>query len=78
MILSGTPVSAAIDIAERIRKTIQESTFIFENKKIPVTVSVGCAYRKVDELSWDVLFERADKALYQSKQNGRNRVTISP
>lgn len=78
LILSGTPVSAAIDIAERIRKTIQESTFIFENKKIPVTVSVGCAYRKVDELSWDVLFERADKALYQSKQNGRNRVTISP
>lgn len=78
LILSGTPVSAAIDIAERIRKTIQDSIFIFEQKKIPVTVSVGCAYRKIDELSWDVLFERADKALYQSKQNGRNRVTISP
>jgi two-component system cell cycle response regulator len=78
LILSGTPVSAAIDIAERIRKTIQDSQFIFEGKKIPVTVSVGCAYRKVDELVWDVLFDRADKALYQSKQKGRNRVTISP
>jgi diguanylate cyclase (GGDEF)-like protein len=77
LILSGTPVSAAIDIAERIRKTIQESEFSFESKQIPVTVSVGCASRKNEEASWDVLFERADKALYSSKQNGRNRVTIS-
>lgn len=77
LILSGTPVSAAIDIAERIRKTIQESEFVFESKKIPVTVSVGCASRKSEESSWDVLFERADKSLYSSKQNGRNRVTIS-
>lgn len=77
LILSGTPVSAAIDIAERIRKTIQESEFNFESKKIPVTVSVGCASRKNEETSWDFLFERADKALYSSKQNGRNRVTIS-
>ncbi len=77
LILSGTPVSAAIDIAERIRKTIQESEFAFESKQIPITVSVGCASRKNEEASWDVLFERADKALYSSKQNGRNRVTIS-
>ncbi len=77
LILSGTPVSAAIDIAERIRKTIQESEFTFEQTKIPVTVSVGCASRKLDETTWNVLFERADKALYNSKQNGRNRVTIA-
>lgn len=78
LILVGTPISAAIDIAERIRKTIQESEFNFESKKIPVTVSVGVAARKIDEVTWDELFERADKALYTSKQNGRNRVTISP
>lgn len=77
LILSGTPVSAAIDIAERIRKTIQESEFVFEKTKIPVTVSVGCASRKAEENNWSVLFERADKALYNSKQNGRNRVTIA-
>lgn len=78
LILVGTPISAAIDIAERIRKTIQDSEIVFENKKIPVNVSVGVAARKVDETNWDVLFDRADKALYSSKQNGRNRVTISP
>ncbi len=78
LILVGTPISAAIDISERIRKTIQDCEFVFENKKIPVNVSVGVASRKADEVSWDVLFDRADKALYSSKQNGRNRVTISP
>jgi two-component system, cell cycle response regulator len=78
LILVGTPISAAIDIAERIRKTIQDCEFVFENKKIKVNVSVGVAARKVDENRWDVLFDRADKALFSSKQNGRNRVTISP
>ena len=78
LILVGTPISAAIDISERIRKTIQDSDFVFEGKKVLVNVSVGVASRKVDEVSWDVLFDRADKALYSSKQNGRNRVTISP
>lgn len=78
LILVGTPISAAIDIAERIRKTIQDSEFVFESKTIPVNVSVGVAARKLEETNWDVLFERADKALYNSKQNGRNRVTISP
>ena len=78
IILMGTPISAAIDIAERIRKTIQDCEIVFEGKKIPVNVSVGVASRKTDETSWDVLFDRADKALYSSKQNGRNRVTISP
>ncbi len=78
LILVGTPISAAADISERIRKTIQDSEFLFESQKIPVAVSVGVATRKTEETDWNELFERADKALYNSKQKGRNRVTISP
>ncbi|GIL18294.1 MAG: GGDEF domain-containing protein [Oligoflexia bacterium] len=78
LILSGAPQKNAHEVAERIRTTIQGSEFIFEGKQIPVTISIGLATRKPNESNWDELFKRADEALYQSKQNGRNRVTIAP
>ncbi len=78
LILAATPVQTALDIAERIRTTIKNSEFVFEGKKIPVTISLGVATRKPNENEWAVLFDRADRALYQSKQTGRNRVTLSP
>jgi two-component system, cell cycle response regulator len=77
LILSGAPQKNAMEVAERVRTTIESSVFEFEGKRIPVTVSLGVATRG-DETAWEVLFDRADKALYQSKQNGRNRVTLSP
>lgn len=77
LILSGAPQKNALEIAERVRTTIQNAEFTFEGKKIPVTVSLGVATRK-DETDWDALFNRADTALYQSKQSGRNRVTLAP
>lgn len=77
LILSGAPQKNALEIAERVRTTIQNAEFNFEGKKIPVTISLGVATRK-DENDWDALFNRADAALYQSKQSGRNRVTLAP
>lgn len=75
IILHGTPLKTALEVAERIRTTIETSPFQFENKKIPVTISLGVASRMVGENSWNMLFKRADEALYKSKQSGRNRVT---
>jgi diguanylate cyclase (GGDEF)-like protein len=66
------------EIAERIRTTVQNNEFKFENKLIPVTISIGVATKTSTDASWDQLFDRADKATYQSKQGGRNRVTIIP
>jgi len=77
LILSGAPQKNAEEVAERVRSTIENNEFMFEGKKIPVTVSLGVATRK-DEGQWEALFDRADKALYLSKQTGRNRVTVSP
>ncbi|MBX2988729.1 MAG: GGDEF domain-containing protein [Bdellovibrionaceae bacterium] len=76
LILAATPSKTAAEIAERIRQTIQTTEFVFEGKRIPVTVSLGVATRLPTETEWSVLFDRADKALYQSKQNGRNKVTV--
>ncbi len=76
LILQGTPQKIAGDVAERIRLTIETSEFVFDNKKIPVTISVGVSTRGPQEVDWASLYDRADKALYQSKQTGRNKVSI--
>lgn len=76
LILSGTPDKVAAEIAERIRTTIQNHEFKFEGKIIPVAVSVGVTSKQASDSQWQFLFDRVDKALYTSKQTGRNKVTI--
>lgn len=77
LLLSGSNAKVAHEVGERIRHTIETSEFVFEGKKIPVTISVGVATRTAVESEWTQLYERADKALYQSKQGGRNRTTVA-
>ncbi len=74
LILQATPIKTAMEVAERIRATIEAHAFVYETKKIPVTISIGVS-AKVAGDSWESIYDRADKALYQSKQNGRNKVT---
>lgn len=59
----------AISIAERLRKAISDQ----EMEGLPVTVSVGLSRRQPDE-SISSLIDRADRALYKAKEEGRNRV----
>ncbi len=74
LILQATPIKTAMEVAERIRATIEAHAFVYETKKIPVTISIGVS-AKIHGDSWESIYDRADKALYQSKQNGRNKVT---
>ena len=63
-------------MAERIRQTVEAHEFIFEGRKVPVTISIGVAqFNSTD--TWESVYDRADKALYSSKQNGRNKVTVA-
>ncbi len=74
--LSGAPLHVAAEVAERIRANIEAFKFEFENVKIPLTISLGVASRDSGGDSWDMLFEKADQALYKSKKRGRNQVSI--
>lgn len=75
IVLQGSPLQRACDVAERIRTTIEKHQFIFAGKKLPVTVSLGVAC--IDQVMTDSaqLFTKADQAAYQSKHAGRNRVS---
>jgi two-component system cell cycle response regulator len=75
LLLLGSPLPRVEEIAERIRRTIQDHPFEFEGTKIPVTISVGIAIIKDSDHGWADIFSRADKALYESKHGGRNRVS---
>lgn len=62
-------------IAEKLRAMIASSSITINTVKIPVTVSIGAVLvHEGDTL--DSLIERADGLMYQSKQGGRNRVTV--
>jgi two-component system cell cycle response regulator len=77
VICRGTDLTQASIVGERMRKAVEKHRFVHEGTPIPVTISVGIAGLP-DEAVKDAtdLVSRADKALYQSKHGGRNRVTI--
>lgn len=76
ILLPRTNITQAYEIAERLRRAIEQHTFDYHGKKLPVRASVGVAdYRPGVNTGVD-LFRRADQAVYQSKEAGRNKVTL--
>ncbi len=66
-------------LAERCRSAIEELNVPFQNSIIRVTVSAGVGAMRTDSTEADFkgFFVRVDKALYQAKEDGRNRVVLS-
>ncbi len=76
ILLPNTNLKQGFEIAERLRSLIQKHEFIYDGKRLPVTASVGIAdYRQGVNTGTD-LFKRADKAVYMSKEGGRNQVNF--
>lgn len=76
VILPETPKTAATVVAERIRHSIEKHPFLHRESQPlgRVTVSVGVATYPDDAGAAVKLVEAADRALYQAKTDGRNRV----
>ena len=77
VLMPETDIGVAARIAERVRGAIEAELFAIEKgaRSIPVTVSIGLAQAQ-GETEPEGLFLRADRALYRSKNDGRNRVTL--
>jgi diguanylate cyclase (GGDEF)-like protein len=66
----------ASEIAERIRQTIADTPFAWENHRARITVSIGIALTRPEVETIQGLIERADRALYRAKACGRNCVEL--
>lgn len=71
-----TTEQGGLQLAERIRAEIESLRFATEKGELQVTASVGVATCPVAGQDWESLYKCADEALYASKHNGRNRVTL--
>lgn len=74
VLLPETNVSSARDTAERIRTYVEEKDFETDAGTISVTVSIGLTEFSDNVPNLDDLLKQADKALYEAKDRGRNRV----
>ena len=77
VMFNNTTPSAAMTIAERIRKLVEDKVILYDGQNIEVTISIGVSSYNFDNESAKSIVERADNALYESKRNGRNCVTLS-
>ena len=76
LLLEGAGEKGALKVAARIRKEIEEMVFRHEQGPVRVTISVGLAISPDHGTDKALLIGRADQALYQAKEQGRNRVVV--
>ncbi len=76
MLMPETDVQAGVKMLEKVRETIAGCPFHFKGEDVQITSSFGVAeFSEGDTV--DAVLERADKALYKAKEQGRNKVVSS-
>lgn len=73
--LPETDAERARDVGERIHDAVGNVKFAVYKKTLPLSVSIGLASYPVDSNTPEDILERADRALYYSKRQGRNQIT---
>jgi len=75
-LMTGSSLEECLVVTDKLRETIKNTGFHFRDQAVVITASCGLAeFRDGDSVEqW---FERADKALYKAKQEGRNRCEVA-
>jgi diguanylate cyclase len=76
IILPDVALEEAANTVERLQRELTKQFFKHENDRVLVTFSAGVAQREEAEPQEEVI-ARADKAMYQAKRTGKNRVCIA-
>ncbi|MDN6855130.1 diguanylate cyclase [Pseudomonas sp. CAN2814] len=75
VLLPATPLEGGQQLLEVLRGAIEACPFHFKGERLSITCSAGLTAFRNEENS-DVVFERADQALYRAKRSGRNRIEV--
>lgn len=82
VVLAQTPLSGAALVAEKLRRIVADAAMATSAGPLDVTVSIGVsgveAITPTQTVSVETLLDIADRCLYQSKEGGRDRVTLAP
>ncbi|MCP5080234.1 MAG: diguanylate cyclase [Alphaproteobacteria bacterium] len=76
--LPETSMGGAFSTAERVREAVHSRQFCAGNPKIQVSVSIGVTQSDQRDKRYENALVRADRALYQAKEAGRNQVIVAP
>ena len=77
IVLPNTPLDEAAKIITRLQRSLTKKYFLDNNERVLITFSAGVAERTPGE-SQEASIARADAAMYQAKQSGKNRVCLAP
>ncbi|PKM31166.1 MAG: hypothetical protein CVV07_03105 [Gammaproteobacteria bacterium HGW-Gammaproteobacteria-11] len=77
VVLPDTPLKAAGLIALRFVEALAAAPMEIAGQSIQITATAGVVERQADEDDLESLIQRADKAMYEGKQAGRNRVVVA-
>lgn len=79
IILSQTKAATAHAIAQRIRNRLAKTVFAFDDRRLQMTASIGLATcTGGSSIFTSNLVKQADRALYQAKRTGKNKVCVFP
>ncbi|MDM5147927.1 GGDEF domain-containing protein [Candidatus Persebacteraceae bacterium Df01] len=76
VLLQNTVASGAVTIAEKIRANIENSPYVSGDLTLNLTISIGVSQIGNEKGGINMTLDNADKALYQAKNSGRNRVCL--
>ncbi len=77
VLLSRCSPQEAYRLADRFRQQVADTPTVFNDHEIYITISIGVTCSEPTDKNVENILHRADKALYQSKAEGRNRVTMT-
>ena len=74
LLIREADLSQVLSIAERLRKAIEIDSIKHNNEEVDYTVSMGVSQFETTDTQFESILNRADRALYQAKSLGKNRV----
>jgi diguanylate cyclase len=73
ILLPGTSLQDSVAVVSRLQRELTKRFFLHDNQRLLITFSAGLAERRPGETR-DQTIERADRAMYEAKRAGKNRV----